>query len=43
MHAWENRSRDMWARYIIVVVDAAPTRVCGPDGRFYTLPEGIKA
>lgn len=43
MHLWENRSQDTWARYIIVVIDASPIHVPGPDGRLRALPEGIQA
>lgn len=41
MHGWYNPSKDQWAKYIIVVVDAAPTYVQTTRG-VVRLPEGAK-
>ncbi|KAF8323094.1 cupin 2 conserved barrel domain protein [Clavulina sp. PMI_390] len=42
MHLWQNRTKDTWAHYMIVVVDAAPTILPGGDGKPVELVEGIK-
>jgi len=39
LHAWENRSKTEWARWVSVLVDAKPAQVIDASGESVTLKE----